>query len=496
MRKFIPILFILFVAFFLLSINLNKPFVGIHDFNGAQIGNAARNYLKFGVWDLRFGQIITQFNGDPTRTTSFYTSYLPLLPLLVALSFNIFGVSEVAERMVPIIFSLIGVLSFYLIVGRVWNKRAAFFACIFYIFTPMFIYYGKMPVFDIPILGMSLLSFYLYLKWLNKPVNKHLILLCISLFFGGLFGWIIVYLGPLFVLHSFLNHKLRWKIVLPLTTLISVPVLQLFHNYILVGGLFSGPMFDSLKNRLTEKNLNFGGSSFSFKTYFFHEVSIFQSFFTRILLVISGVTVLTTMSIFLKQRKVDLKNSTLLTFLLLGLAHPLIFSKVVFIHEYENIYILPFLALAGGVFISNLIEQSFKFRKYGRLVCIPVTVILLVFIIEKYQFSKALLDSKMNTPGFEMAQVINSLQSRGGEVMIISPRFNAFYGIFANFYSKYHFGFTSEQDLKEGDVMDRYKYIIFLEEDVVDRNFIDKLITGYKTDKKEDYTIIYSHEKL
>ncbi len=149
----------LIASLIVLSINLNKPFIGHHDFMGAFEGMKARNYLKYGFWQLKFGQITRNFNGS-VKYSSLDTHYLPLLPVLISLSFAIFGVVEWAERLIPALFSILGILAFLAVVERIWGRRTALISSIFYIFNPMFIYFGSLPAPDIPVLAMYLISFY------------------------------------------------------------------------------------------------------------------------------------------------------------------------------------------------------------------------------------------------------------------------------------------------------------------------------------------------
>jgi hypothetical protein len=56
MRIKLTVIILFLLSSFFLSTNLDKPFVGIHDHNGARFGNIAKNYIKY--WGLaRFGPI-------------------------------------------------------------------------------------------------------------------------------------------------------------------------------------------------------------------------------------------------------------------------------------------------------------------------------------------------------------------------------------------------------------------------------------------------------
>lgn len=478
----------IFLALLVLAININKPFIGQHDFNGVQEGTIARNYLEHGFLNLKFGQI-TGHISDVQNAKGFYTSYLPTLSVLVALSFSIFGIVEWAARIVPAIFSLIGVAFLFFLVERLWNKKAAFFACVFYTLNPMFIYYGNMPVFDIPILAMMIVSIYFYILWIESQKKKDLILLCLSLFLGGLLGWIIDYLGPLFILHAFLIRKLNFKILIPSFVLSFALFLQFLHAHILTGSLLGGNMFISLKTRLAGAHLSFGGEDFTLYTYIRKEISWFQSYFTRTLLFLSFIY-----SVYILRLKLNIQKATLLILLILGLAHPIIFSKAVFIHDYQNIYILPFLSISGALGLDLVYGFLLKFKIDKRICFVAIVGVLITFSLERIEFTKALLRSDMDRPGRDMAKIINNLQTKPFEVAIISPRFASFYGLFTDFYSKYQFSIINEDYLKQKDSLVKFKYIIMIDEDIRDFKLYENLKKEFPFKKEKDLTIITFHE--
>src|SRR3989338_8045988 len=111
-------LLIILIAIFsciVLSININKPFIGHHDWNGAFLGVQAREYLNLFTSlfnaqnDLSFGQI-------------FFSHYTPLMPLLFSISVAIFGESEFSLRLVPSFFSILMIIFIYKIFHEIFYK--------------------------------------------------------------------------------------------------------------------------------------------------------------------------------------------------------------------------------------------------------------------------------------------------------------------------------------------------------------------------------------
>ncbi len=478
------------LAFFILFININKPFVGFHDFNNVQYGTMAQNYIKEGVWNLKFGQIMGKIHGDFHKNKPFYTSYLPLLPLMVAGSFSFFGMHEWSVRIIPVLFSTFGVLFFFLLVKKLWGGKAAFVASFFYILNPMFIYFGNMADVDVLILPMMILYLTFYLNWIESGKNKYLFFLCSSLFFGGLIGWIIVYLGPLFILHSILIGKFKLKVFIPGLVLLFIVLLQFIHAYILSeGDIFKSAMLGSLKNRLTESNLSFGGQKFTPLSYLKKEISMLQAYFTRTLIMLSLSYVVINF-----RNKLGLGGITLFCLLILGIAHPLIFSRAIFIHDYQNIYLLPFLSAAGALMVIKIIAFLKKIKITEWVILLLVVALFFIFVTERINFAKALLATNMNKQGFEMAGLLNSLQNYDNEVSIASRRFVSFYGLFTDYYSNYRYGILEEDTLKK-EGLAGLKYAIFIDEDIQDQAYYKMLTLQYKFFKTGEWTVIKNEKR-
>src|SRR3989344_4154692 len=446
----------------------------------------ARNYLKYGLWTLKFGAVSSHVQGPVEELRSFTTSYLPFLSILISVSFSIFGIVEWAERLVPALFTSIGALAFFLICKKLWNQKVALMASIFYILNPMFIYFGKLPAPDIPVLSMMIISFYLYIKWLEKGRNLLFYLLNASLFIGGLFGWTIIYFGPLIILHSLIVKKFNFKLFVPLLITLFIIFLQLFHTFILTGSFLTSGQLSLIKFRLIEKNFSFGGIEFTLINYIKQELSWFQAYFTRIMLTLSSIYI-----IFNLNKRFNLQKASLLFFLGLGVAHPIVFSRYVFVHDFLNIYILPFLAISAALGLLIIANIAKKIAINRLLIFALLLIILTTFIFERIKFTKALLDTKMNKPGKEVAIILNELQRKDNETVIVSTRFKEFYEVFINFYSDYSYAVTSEESLMDELQNNKYKYVITIDEDIADNDLYNSLIKKYMHDKRGVYTLIF-----
>ena len=165
------VLGIIALASFLLSINISKPFIGQHDWNGVVYGQQAKNFFRFGYFPLKFGATLATADIRPDER-KYLTHYTPALPILISLSYRLFGVSEWSTRSVPVVASLASVF-FVMLLGReLISFRAGIMAGVLMIVTPMFIYYGKNPVHEVVLLPLALLSFYSYQRFRKTNKNK------------------------------------------------------------------------------------------------------------------------------------------------------------------------------------------------------------------------------------------------------------------------------------------------------------------------------------
>lgn len=126
--------------------HFDAPFIRPHEDDNARYGLAARNHLRFGLGTTLAGHLLTPAGHDPRRA-DFYPNHPGTFTLLVAASLLLFGESEGAVRIVPLLFSLAAVVIFCRAVSRRWPRKTALIATTAFAFMPGFLYYGKMATF-------------------------------------------------------------------------------------------------------------------------------------------------------------------------------------------------------------------------------------------------------------------------------------------------------------------------------------------------------------
>ena len=382
-------LIILILLALILTDHLAKPFIGHHDWNGVFYSQIARNYLRFGLLETKLGQL--------TGPNSFYTHYPPLFPLTLAAAFKVFGISDLVSRLVPVGLTIAGLLVLYRISSS-WVVIAV-------ALTPMLRYFGQMPSQEPLIIFLTLLSFYFFRK-------KNRVGFYLSVILNGLSGWAGYFFYPLLF---FLNR--RWAIKACLL-LVMTFFLHLLHVYILTGSFSGGGIFDALLLRLgffpmlgkTEPEL---AGQFTWLAYLIKEARMLTVYYTFTLLSLAALGLL------------FCRNRITLIFLAWGLSYPLIFSNVVFVHEYFNVFFWPFLALS----LVNLINRI-------KLKPALILIIFLAIFLERDKFYQALVKTKAFEPGYQLGLEINRLIPFGQTYTVVNTReFIESQNLFIDYYS-------------------------------------------------------------
>jgi len=382
-------LIILILLALILTDHLAKPFIGHHDWNGVFYSQIARNYLRFGLLETKLGQL--------TGPDSFYTHYPPLFPLTLAAAFKVFGISDLVSRLVPVGLTIAGLLVLYRISSS-WVVIAV-------ALTPMLRYFGQMPSQEPLIIFLTLLSFYFFRK-------KNRAGFYLTVILNGLSGWAGYFFYPLLF---FLNRRWALKACLLLVMTFS---LHLLHVYILTGSFSGGGIFDALLLRLgffpmlgkTEPEL---AGQFTWLAYLIKEARMLTVYYTFTLLSLAALGLLLC------------RDKITLIFLAWGLSYPLIFSNVVFVHEYFNVFFWPFLALS----LVNLINRI-------KLKPALILIIFLAIFLERNKFYQALVKTKAFEPGYQLGLEINRLIPFGQTYTVVNTReFIESQNLFIDYYS-------------------------------------------------------------
>lgn len=403
---------ILILAAVLLTVDIGKPFIGQHDWNSASYSQQARNYLRYGYLPLRFAAVDN--GGLVTDPSDFHYSnhYPPLLPILISFSFRIFGVHEWSARLVPIIFSLGLILMIIQLGEMLVNKQVGWWAGLLASVTPLFIYYGKMPVHESLIPLAAMLTFYFYFKW-RKRKNRLLFWgLVGSIVFAELIGWPGYYPAGIIVVYHLIRSSLAERNQAIREALwilgISIVMFLLFLWYSLP--FEEEQLVDLLGIFLLRAGIGSQAQTWTFtwSQYLIREVRYSVNLMTATLLLLSGGWVLR--YLYRLLNKITSQEENWLVLLgLFGLTHLLLFRNLAWLHEYMIIYSLPFVSLSAA-WLFWIIWKRISLGNFNNWV-LTRWLIFVVFLIwvgwERIEYAKALLDSRYETELYQEALRIN-----------------------------------------------------------------------------------------
>lgn len=158
------------IVFF--SLDLNTPWTQDDYYNGAVWSQAAHNLLRAGLLTTTGVPAAFYYGPLPIPPDGFYVHHPCLLPLGVAASFWVFGESEWAARIVPLLCSSISVVLVWLLARSCAGVRAATFSVAVFVTLPMELHYGQMVNFE-PVALMWMLAALLSVRYMSVTGNLH-----------------------------------------------------------------------------------------------------------------------------------------------------------------------------------------------------------------------------------------------------------------------------------------------------------------------------------
>jgi len=442
---FIILAFLLLLTVKFLAYEINRPWVGHRDFNGAVWSNVARNYNRYGFIATKFGQV-NNYGALAPQTFSYYIHHPPLLPILVAISFRIFGESEAAARYVPIAFSLGALIFVFLLSRRFWGILGATISSAALIATPQYLYFGRMVNHEPLTFFFIVAATYFYVLWKEKPSRLHFSLFTVMLIGGGLSGWPMhLFMGSVFILDVFAERRVRKPILI--VPLVGVILLGLFlvHASILKGsGNAFTDLLDILKVRTGQvpESGGFSWASLAERMYLWLKYE-----FGWPLLILSVLGIVGAALIGTAQAKRFLGLVVML--FLVAVLYILLFPHGAWNHDYWSYYLLAPLALSAAVW------GSFSLGKQWINVAALVTSLLLLGALASLsvQVTDRMYRVAVNY-GYEMfGSAVHNHSDLDTIVLTDLP----FVGPEANYYADREIAVGVDTVGKLNDAMQRYK---------------------------------------
>lgn len=421
--KIVIVIFLFILALLLIGQNLDKPFWGVHDWNGVRYGNIARNYLRYGLIATKLGQVENSGQVNPSEF-EYYTHYPPLLPLTIGLSYKIFGVSEWSTRLIPVLATAGSVVLIFLIGLRIYNLKIGIMAALLALTTPMSLYFGKNASHEPLTLFFILVSFYGYMS--SERMKSAKLFFIAGLVLAQLTAWAGYFLVPaLTIIHLLRKEFNQLKNLIPYWIL-SIILFSIHLSYvdILTGTIAGGNLFESLFLR-TGLLATAQPSGFNLPNYLNQLRLWFSTLYTLTLML------LVTFWIVIKTFNIKHHDWPIVSLGIIGIIYIILFSNSVYIHNYLIFYFLPFLGIAGALGLDALS----KIMLFKRIYPILIILILVFVFLERRNFLNALNEGSPDKFAVEVGRAINR-NSKPEDLVIVSPlKFSYSSDKFLRFYS-------------------------------------------------------------
>lgn len=286
-------------AVLLLVRGIAAPWNGYGDSDGALFASMARNYLQFGILELKFGQLVT-YEAISTPVGIHYLHHPPLFPLLSSLTMTLFGDSEFSVRLVSVVATLLTALTLYLLTARALGRQGGLLCAFFFLAYPSTIIFGRKPGYEALTLFLIVLGLWLYVRYREKPGGLRLAAMLAALAAGALSDWAAYLLPAALLLLQLTRHRSAQTDWALLGGLVLVPsmvlgaflysiylvdpasVMDLVHQGLAYAGLFSpdGAVVANIKEARIE---------FTLQEYVFRLVKNLDSGFGLMALLLAAV---------------------------------------------------------------------------------------------------------------------------------------------------------------------------------------------------------------
>jgi hypothetical protein len=232
-------------------VTLNRPFqYDSEATGGAFYGVMARNYLRFPIRETHGMPVVTVGRIAGVQPV-FYADHPPLVPLLIAPVYRVFGVGEWQTRLPASIATILAIAMVYLLVKRSGTERAGLLAATCFAATPMVLYFGGQPeVLGMPLVLFGLGTVFAYLEFNREPGCLTFMLLLGAFTLAALSDWPAFILAAVLAAHLVITQPRRaWPWALALTVWAGVVFVFLNIYIALAAGLPWGWIVPLLKGR-------------------------------------------------------------------------------------------------------------------------------------------------------------------------------------------------------------------------------------------------------
>ena len=338
----IPLL-ILLVAWALLTVRLDAPWFGIAEENGAWISAAVRNYRLYGADNLWLMQVLNAGPATP-ETYHYYVHHPPLVVWSVGLAEAVFGFHEAVARWVMASATLISIAALYALARRLYDHRRAWWAMAFYAFTPMVLYFGRIPDHEPPTLAIVLLLAVVFVDWWRQPTRRRWWALAVLAVLAVWTSWAgMLYVGVFVLLGMWQGRGEQRRAMFALGAVAGLALVTMLGYYQWRWPDTLRDLLDVFVWRASSRTFRRGSASFTVGQYLSHQtLDLLRTMPTLLLVGLPGAIP--------AFRRDSLRAKAVLGALfVVGAGYLLLFRNAGYIHIYYKIFLAPPLALSAAV---------------------------------------------------------------------------------------------------------------------------------------------------
>ncbi|MEM4397716.1 MAG: glycosyltransferase family 39 protein [Candidatus Woesearchaeota archaeon] len=177
---------IVLLGFYLRFYHIQYPLIGYHNWKSAHYITEARNFAREGFFKYGFFvpmRDTTENINEPLDGQ--HSDTFPMISVIVAVFFKVFGENLVIARLINIFFTLASVIVFYFLLKRLFEKEEfALLGAFLFSINPMYVFFSHNIDVVNPGIFFMLLGALFYVRWHKEQVkNKKYSFLVLSLLF-------------------------------------------------------------------------------------------------------------------------------------------------------------------------------------------------------------------------------------------------------------------------------------------------------------------------
>lgn len=197
---------VLAAAIALHACGLWRPLIDRHDWGSAHQAQFGRNHLRYGLAETKGRCVYSKFQRERADARRFYPDHPPMLSLALAASMSVFGVNDVAVRMVPAVSTVAAVVLTISIAAGLFGRRVGLYSGVVMLALPIFLYFGRTGCHETLVLPFCLLSMRGYLGWsypdrFGNRARRDAAVFAIATVLSTLAGWVALLQAGVIWLH-------------------------------------------------------------------------------------------------------------------------------------------------------------------------------------------------------------------------------------------------------------------------------------------------------